>query len=193
MRFEISEADRDKLLLLARAAIADAVSGGGAVRAALNGMVITPELRSKAGLFVTLKLPGGADSPPGGRLRGCIGVMVSDRPLYETVIDTAPRAAVHDPRFAPLSAEELESVRLSLSILSPMEPLAGIDDLEIGRHGLQLTRGAHRAVFLPQVPVEQGWDAGRYLEQLALKAGLPGNGWRGAQLAVFETVSFGES
>jgi AmmeMemoRadiSam system protein A len=192
MRLDISQGDREKLLRLARASISEALGRDGVVRAALSGLVITPEMRVRAGLFVTLKVDAGEGAPPGGKLRGCIGVMSSERPLYETVIETAPRAAIHDPRFPPLTADELDGVRLSLSILSPMEPLAGVEELEIGRHGLQLTRGMHRAVFLPQVPVEQGWDVGRYLEQLALKAGLPQDGWRGAELATFESVNFSE-
>ena len=192
MKFDISDEDRGTLLRLARASIRDAIENNGSVRAALDGLVITPELRAKAGIFVTLKIAAGEDAPPGGRLRGCIGVMNSERALFETVIETAPRAAIGDPRFAPLTLEELDDVRLSLSILSPMKRLGILDDLQIGRHGLQLVRGQHRSVFLPQVPMEQGWDVARYLEQLALKAGLPGDGWRGAELSTFETVSFGE-
>lgn len=184
MKFEITDEGRDKLLLLARASIRDAIGHDGSLRTALDGLAITPDLRAKAGLFVTLKIAG--------HLRGCIGVMSSERALFETVIETAPRAAIGDPRFAPLTIEELEEVRLSLSILSPMERLNDLDDLRIGRHGLQLSRGPHRSVFLPQVPVEQGWDIPRYLDQLALKAGLQKDGWRGAELSTFETVSFGE-
>jgi len=180
------------LLALARASIQDAILGDGSLRACEEALVITPQMRTRAGLFVTLKIKGEEGAPPSGRLRGCIGLMSSERPLHETVIDTAPKAALGDPRFTPLGADELAAVTLSLSVLSPMTKLRTIDGLIIGRHGLQLSKDSHRSVFLPQVPVEQGWDADRYLQQLALKAGLPKDGWRGAELATFEALSFSE-
>jgi AmmeMemoRadiSam system protein A len=191
MEFNVEPEDRDKLLRLARASIRDAIHGDGSLRAELGALNITPELSAKAGVFVTLKAPaeGGV---PGARLRGCIGTMTSDKPLYETVIDIAPKAALQDPRFPALTPEELPGVTISVSVLTPMQKLDSVDDLVLGKHGLQLVSGLHRSVFLPQVPVEQKWDRRRYLEQLALKAGLPRNGWRGADLYTFEALGFGE-
>mgnify|MGYP001820560828 CR=1 FL=1 len=189
-----SETDRRSLLRLARSSIRDAIERDGCLARLLDETRITPEMRVRRGLFVTLKskVDGSGAERAGGRLRGCIGTMSSDRPLYETVIDTAPKAALADPRFPPLTGDELDGVRISLSVLSPMSRIDDIDDLLIGRDGLQLVKGSRRAVFLPQVPVEQRWDRGRYLEQLALKAGLPRDGWRGAELSVFEAELFGE-
>jgi AmmeMemoRadiSam system protein A len=192
VQFRIPEDDRRALLALARASVRDAILGDGSLPSCEARLEITPAMRISAGLFVTLKIKGEEGAPPSGRLRGCIGLMSSSRPLYETVIETAPKAALADPRFPPLPADELDAVTLSLSVLSPMTTLQSLDDLEIGRHGLQLDKGAYRAVFLPQVPVEQGWDTNRYLEQLALKAGLPKSGWRDAELATFEALTFSE-
>jgi len=192
MEFQVDRNDQETLLRLARLSIREQILEDGALREELDALAVPPQLRAKAGVFVTLKSSADAKSPPDGRLRGCIGIMVSDKPLYETVIETAPKAALRDPRFPPLSAEELPAVRISLSILSPMQRLEQLDDMVVGRHGLQLVSGSHRSVFLPQVPVEQHWDRQRYLEQLALKAGLPRDGWRGADLFTFETVHFGE-
>jgi AmmeMemoRadiSam system protein A len=190
--FGLSDDDRKRLLHLARASIREAIHGDGSLDEALEGLELTPGLRVKSGVFVTLKQPGAKGEPAEGRLRGCIGLMTSAEPLYRTVIGTAPKAALEDPRFPPLDAPELDGVRISLSILSPMRPLRELDDLVLGRHGLQLVSGAHRSVFLPQVPVEQRWDRARYLEQLALKAGLPRDGWRDGELRIFEAVAFGE-
>jgi len=183
----IPEADRRRLLLLARAAIRDAIERDGSLAAALGQTPVTPEMRVPLGLFVTLKT---RDSE--GRLRGCIGTMRSEKPLYETVIDTAPKAALEDPRFPPLTRDELDGVRISLSVLSPLRRLESVDDLVLGRDGLQLAAGLRRAVFLPQVPVEQRWDRRSYLEHLALKAGLARGAWKDAELSTFEAVAFGE-
>jgi AmmeMemoRadiSam system protein A len=192
MEFQVDRDDQEILLRLARLSIREQILEDEALRDELDTLAVTPQLRAKAGVFVTLKSPADTKSLPDGRLRGCIGIMVSDKPLYESVIETAPKAALQDPRFPPLTAEELPEVRISLSILSPMQRLERLDDMVIGRHGLQLVSGSHRSVFLPQVPVEQKWDRQRYLEQLALKAGMRRNGWRGADLFAFETVQFGE-
>jgi len=187
MDLRISDDDQRRLLLLARASIRDAIERDGSLAAALGRTDVSPRMRVQRGLFVTLKT-----RVPAGRLRGCIGTMQSEKPLYETVIETAPKAALHDPRFPPLTREELEGVRISLSVLSPMRALESVDDVVIGRDGLQLVAGPRRAVFLPQVPVEQRWDRRRYLEQLALKAGLDENGWDGAALSRFEAFVFAE-
>lgn len=188
------ETDRRKLLRLARGSIRDAIARDGCLARLLGEIRVTPEMRVRRGLFVTLKAKADGSGTGGaaGRLRGCIGTMSSDRPLYETVIETAPKAALADPRFPPLTADELDGVRISLSVLSPMSRIDDPAGLVIGRDGLQLVKGARRAVFLPQVPVEQRWDSRRYLEQLALKAGLPRDGWRGAELSTFEAELFGE-
>jgi AmmeMemoRadiSam system protein A len=187
MDFDIPRTAQTTLLRLARLSIQDAILGDGALRATLSSLQLTPPLLLTAGLFVTLKERDEKQS-----LRGCIGIMSSDKPLYETVIATAPKAALEDPRFPPLEAQELPAVRISLSVLSPLQPLADIDRLVIGRDGLQLERGAHRAVFLPQVAPEQGWNRRQLLERLAMKAGLPKDGWREAGLSVFQARLFGE-
>jgi AmmeMemoRadiSam system protein A len=125
-------------------------------------------------------------------LRGCIGYMGSREPLYRSVIDVARKSALEDPRFSPLAADELPGVRIEISALTPMRPVAGPEAIVVGRHGVQLVQGARRAVFLPQVAPEHGWDRAALLEHLARKAGLPADGWRGGQFSVFEAEVFGE-
>lgn len=162
------------LLEMARAVITAAAAGEDHPRprefAAAAGFELTPALLEDRGAFVTLTR--------GGRLRGCIGTIVGISPLVETVRENALASAFGDPRFAPLTADELDGLRIEISVLSPLRPVADPREIEIGRHGILLERSGRRAVFLPQVAPEQGWDLPTTLDHLALKAGLPQNDWR---------------
>jgi hypothetical protein len=117
--------------------------------------------------------------------------MEPKRPLIEAVASVAVSAALHDPRFPPLTEPELERVRISISVLGAMHP-ATVDQIVVGRHGVQLERGDRRSVFLPQVATEQGWSRERLLTELAVKAGLPGHAWRDATFRIFESEAFAE-
>jgi AmmeMemoRadiSam system protein A len=126
-----------------------------------------------------------------GRLRGCIGYIEGIKPLAEAVVDNGRSAAVGDPRFAPVTAGELDQLEIEVSALTPLRPVSGPEDIEIGRHGIVLAKGGRRAVFLPQVAPEQGWDLTTTLGHLALKAGLGPDGWQeGARFEVFEAEVF---
>jgi AmmeMemoRadiSam system protein A len=144
-------------------------------------------LEAKAGAFVSLHKDG--------RLRGCIGRMSSDKALIETVAEMAKAAAFEDPRFPPLTAGEAGATRLELTILSPMKKIADVAEIEVGRHGLYLVKGWHSGVFLPQVPLEQGWNRTDYLENLGYKAGLGPDAWRApdTELFIFEGLIFSEA
>ena len=188
----LNAGEKDVLLRLARTAIRDALLGDGSLREELERTQITEALRARCGLFVTLKhkpCAGGRDAPS---LRGCVGTLTARGPLVETLVGTARMAALEDPRFPPLTPSELADVRISISVLTPIEPLAQVESLVAGQHGVQLTKGKHRAVFLPQVAAEQGWNVEQLLSNLALKAGLAADGWRGAELATFEAEGFAE-
>jgi len=120
-----------------------------------------------------------------GRLRGCIGNITPYMPLYKSVIRNAIHACSHDPRFPPLSREELEGIEVEVSILSPLKPLKDKGDIKIGRDGLYIVKGGKSGLLLPQVPVEFGWDRDTFLRQVSLKAGLPEDAWREAKLYTF--------
>jgi AmmeMemoRadiSam system protein A len=140
-----------------------------------GGMLPHPEpfaggLALHCGAFVTLR--GG-----GGELRGCIGHMVSDRPLGELLIELAVAAGTRDPRFAPVRASELGGLRCEISVLTPMKP-SSAEEVIPGRHGLYIRRGSASGVLLPQVATEQGWDRITFLSQTCRKAGLPENAWQ---------------
>lgn len=121
-------------------------------------------LRKRRGAFVTLLKDD--------KLRGCVGILEPSYPLYEVIQEMAISAAFKDPRFSPLTREELDLIEIEISVLSPLKR-GSIEEIEIGKHGVYLIRGIYRGVLLPQVPVEYGWDKKTFLEHLCMKAGLP--------------------
>jgi AmmeMemoRadiSam system protein B/AmmeMemoRadiSam system protein A len=145
----------------------------------------TPTLWRRQGVFVTLTKQGA--------LRGCIGHMADDRPICEAVGAMALQAAFNDRRFTPVVAEELDEIEIEISLLSPLARIESAEAIEIGRDGVKLVKDGHSAVYLPEVPVEQGWDREETLRRLCIKAGLPADAWQqGAELYTFHTVIFGE-
>ena len=141
----LSEADRQKLLRLARQAVVEAVTHR-KLPAAIPHDGIFGEHR---GVFVTLHVRG--------ELRGCIGTTEADEPLGDAIVRCAASAALQDPRFPPLRAEELPALQMEISVLSPLAPIRP-DEIEIGRHGLVISDEAHRGLLLPQVAVEHRLD-----------------------------------
>lgn len=125
-------------------------------------------------------------------MRGCIGYIEPQKPLYRTVCECALAAALHDPRFDPVSPSELPSIKLEVSVLSPLEDISP-EQVEVGRHGLLVSRGFQRGLLLPQVAVEWKWDARKFLEETCTKAGLPTDAWcHGARVQGFAAQVFGE-
>ena len=183
---ELSAADRQALLSLARKSIEKALAGCQSAVADARGAELTPALKRTMGGFVTLTIAG--------ELRGCIGEIFPRRALVDVVRDHAIDAAFNDPRFPPLTAKELSRVRIEISALTPPVPVASYRDIEIGKHGMVIELGNRSAVFLPQVAPEQGWDLETTLTHLSFKAGLPGNAWQDprARFTVFEAIVFHE-
>lgn len=130
-----------------------------------------------------------------GELRGCIGTLEAREPLLLNVAHNAVNAAFEDSRFAPLQAEELRQVDIEISCLTPAQPIATAAEFVPGAHGIILAQAGRRALFLPQVAPEQGWDRETTLQHLCRKAGLPPNAWQlpGARLSVFTAIVFGEA
>jgi len=143
-----------------------------------------PLLNQLSGVFVTLR--------KSGALRGCIGHITAEEPLFRGVQETAVAAATRDPRFLPVKFEEIEEISIKISVLSPLRPI-DIDAIEVGIHGLMITQGGKRGVLLPEVAVERGWGREAFLENLCLKAGLPRHCWKeDPMLYSFTTQEFGE-
>ena len=188
LSFSLNDAERDYLSRVARLAIESALAGRDASRppeppASAGAAAAGPDtLRRALGSFVTLTLDG--------RLRGCIGTIVGREPLFLNVWRMARAAAFEDPRFPPLTVREWPETASHISVLDELTPCPDPQAIEVGRHVLALQYMGRSGVFLPQVPVEQGWDRATYLEQLCAKAGLPGGSWRapGARLFWYEAL-----
>ena len=178
----VSIAERRELLRLARASIESALTGSEPPEAALESDVF----ETPSGAFVTLH-----DS---GRLRGCIGSIRSARPLAETVVSMAVEAALRDPRFPPVTSDELPALDIEISVMSPIEPVLDVSTIEVGRDGLIIQHGAHSGLLLPQVATEYGWDRETFLDHTCQKAGLPAGTWReqGVTILRFSAEVFGE-
>jgi len=177
---QLTDAEKHRLLELARSAIEEAVCSG-----SLSEVTEAAEaLRTPCGAFVTLY--------KGKRLRGCIGYIEAFRPLYATVRECARAAALEDPRFEPVVPSELPSLHLEISVLSPLVDVAP-QVIEVGRHGLLISRGVQRGLLLPQVAVEWNWDREQFLQETCLKAGLPPDAWQhGARIQAFTAEVFKE-
>lgn len=141
-------------------------------------------LAEPRGAFTTIYLRNG--------LRGCVGYVFAVESLYRTVAETARAAAFEDTRFSPVTREEAPELEVSLSILSPLQPIRP-EEVEIGRHGLLISLHGRRGLLLPQVPGEHGWERETFLEQTCHKAGLPLDAWRkGATVEAFTAEVFGD-
>lgn len=145
-----------------------------------------PTLKSKSGAFVTLT--------ENKNLRGCIGYIISNKKLFDTVCDAAIQAAFHDLRFYPLQKNELERISIEISILSEPFPLKSYDEIKLGVHGLIIEEEGRRGLLLPQVPIEHKMNKEEYLDAICQKAGLPKNLWREKQvnLSGFTATVFSE-
>ena len=183
-----SDQDRALLLRLARASIAAHVTGAdpqSAAQSAIPDPQSATVLTQFSGAFVTLHKHGD--------LRGCIGHIGANERLATVVPRCAVAACSADPRFAPITAGELDAIAIEISLLGPLVPIAGPQDIVVGRHGLVVERGWQRGLLLPQVATEWRWDAETFLAQTCHKAGLPRDAWKhGAALWRFDAEVFSE-
>jgi uncharacterized protein len=161
----LSEVDGQKLLGLARQALVEIVTR----RELPDSIPHEGIFGERRGVFVTLHV--------GGELRGCIGTTEGGEPLGDAVVRCAASAALHDPRFAAVRAEELERLRIEISVLSPVAAIR-VEDIEIGKHGLVISDGGHRGLLLPQVAVEHGLSVEQFLGETCRKARLARDAWR---------------
>ncbi len=186
----LNAGEQRALLELARATLETHLRHGPELARWYAGHQVTGNLAAVAGAFVTLNRRG--VRPEEGRLRGCIGSIVGREPLADTVVHAAVSAA-HDPRFPELRAEELPGLVVEISVLSPPRRVPGPGSIVLGRHGVILEKSGRRAVYLPQVADETGWDLPTFLSHLSEKAGLSPDAWRsGARLEVFTAQVFSE-
>jgi len=177
----LTKKEQRDLLKIAREAIVSMVSSG-------KVPVISPAsagLNLHNGCFVTIKQHG--------QLRGCIGNFVSDKPLFSLVQEMAVSAATHDPRFYPMKLPDLDAFELEISVLSTLEKIDSVEEIQVGKHGLYLVQNSYRGVLLPQVATEYGWDRETFLRHTCLKAGLAENAWeKNCSIYIFSALIFRE-
>jgi AmmeMemoRadiSam system protein A len=175
----IADADRRRLIQIARDAIVAHIMDRARAEPALEGV-----LARRSAAFVSIHKRG--------ELRGCIGHVKADEPLGVVIPRCAIAAASEDPRFPAVTAAELPDLEIELSLLGPFEPISGPGDIEVGRHGLVVEQGWRRGLLLPQVASEWHWSAEEFLSHTCHKAGLPFDAWkRGARMWRFEADVFG--
>ena len=179
----LNKEQKKKLLEIARKAIETYLKTGKTIEVKETDPVLLKEL----GAFVTLKEKG--------RLRGCIGNIIGQKPLYLTVRDMAIEAAVSDPRFTRLETQELKNIEIEVSVLSPLEKIDSVDKIKLGKHGVLIRKGFASGVFLPQVAQETGWSKDEFLSNLCShKAGLKPDAWKdkASEIYIFTAEVFSE-
>lgn len=178
--------DRQKaiLLQLARDAIGASLRGEPEITA--PGTADAELAQTLAGVFISLHV--------GDELRGCIGSIEHSRPLLESVCAMAVAASCNDPRFEPLRLEELPRTRIEISVITPLQPLHSLQDLQIGIHGVMIRLGKRHGLLLPQVASQRRWDAAMFMRHVCRKAGLPEEAWQDpkAELLYFSAEVFSD-
>jgi AmmeMemoRadiSam system protein A len=183
VNFELSAAEREELLKIARASMEAAVKGESYHLARPKFEI----LKSPAGAFVTLKNRSG--------LRGCLGIINAVYPLYETVSQMAVEAALRDPRFSPVTDDEIPGIEIEISVLTPPVLIRDTQEIAVGKHGLIIEKNLCRGLLLPQVATEYRWNREEFLKHTCLKAGLPEDSFKDpdAKIYVFSAIVFHES
>ncbi len=182
---ELSPEDKKQLLTLARETIVYALKNRRVPEPSELGVTISDAMKRPRAAFVTLR--------KNSQLRGCIGDIYPQRPLYRSVLFNAVHASINDRRFTPVTEKELKDISIEISTLTVPQPIDSSDQIRIGIDGVVLNKDGRSALYLPQVATEQGWNLDQTLTNLSQKAGLPADAWKeGASFLVFQAVVFGE-
>ena len=179
--FTLSDADKKALKEIAFNSIRDSLDGKPIAQPIINSKLLI--LNSKCGAFVSLHKHG--------HLRGCIGHFGEDYPLHKIVAEMARAAAFEDPRFMPVTRDELDDLDIEISVLTPMRRIQSLDEFELHRHGIYIRKGYRSGTFLPQVADEVNWTKEEFVGHCSQdKAGLGWDGWKDAELYVYEAIVF---
>jgi len=182
-QFILSETEKENLLLIARTTIKEYLEKGKVP--VVDNSLLTKAMETECGAFVTLH--------KNGQLRGCIGRFVASEPLYQIIQKMAVAAATEDNRFPIVEIEELSEIDLEISVLTPLEKIESTDEIEMGRHGIYIKKGFSSGTFLPQVALETGWTKEEFLGYCSKnKAGLGWDGWKDADIYIYEALIFAE-
>lgn len=172
--FTLNDGEKEQLLDVAHKSVESAVRSRSLLASAPTG---DPALDQERGAFVTLE--------EAGALRGCVGYTMPVKPLYQTIADTAALASLQDPRFPPVTEQELPKLQYEISVLSPLTRVLDVQKIDVGRDGLFVKNGDREGLLLPQVPVEQHWDRMTFLAQTCVKAGMAANCWKSDDTDIF--------
>jgi AmmeMemoRadiSam system protein B/AmmeMemoRadiSam system protein A len=182
---QLTPEDKKQLLSLARKSINSYLRNQRILQESDLDGKISVAVKEPRAAFVTLT--------ENSQLRGCIGDIFPQQPLYKSVITNAINAATRDWRFNPVSQREFNDIKIEISALTAPTPISSPDKVRIGIDGVVLKKNGRSAVFLPQVAPEQGWDVNQTLTHLSVKAGLPPDAWKeGASFLVFQAEVFSE-
>lgn len=179
---QLSEKQKNLLLDIARRTITNHISGIKLPDFKIDNSL----LNEKCGAFVTIHEKG--------KLRGCIGNIVGNLPLWETVSKMSIEAATGDPRFPPVSIDELEEIDIEISVISPFKKITDIDQIQAGKHGIFIRQGYYQGLLLPQVATEYNWGIKEFIEHTCMKAGLGKDCYKSknCEIFIFSAIVFGE-
>lgn len=177
----LRESEREELLLLAREAIAQCIDPR--LHSSSSVAPVADVLQTRCGAFVSLYVDD--------ELRGCIGTFSEEEPIYRNVKNMAVSAATTDTRFCSISQEELETLVIEISVLTPRSRIFDISEIVLGKHGIYMKQGLNRGTLLPQVAVSQNWTIEELLGNCSrYKAGIGWEGWKTSELYTYEAVIF---
>ena len=177
--FSLNNEEKRMLKDIALTSIKDSLDG----KRIVEPTTLTATLKQKCGAFVSLHKQG--------RLRGCIGHFGEDVPLHEIVAEMARAAAFEDPRFMSVTKDELDDVDIEISVLTPMRRIRSLDEFQLHKHGIYIKKGYRSGTFLPQVADEVNWTKEEFVGHCAQdKAGIGWDGWKDAELYVYEAIVF---
>jgi len=181
--FFLTPEDKKILLKIARKSIENTLENNSLSK--IDENTLSENLKKKCGAFVTLN--------KNDHLRGCIGRFMPDEPLYKVVQKMAVAAAIHDTRFSPVVKDELKSIEIEISVITPLKQIYSIDEFKLGEHGIYIAKGNRNGTYLPKVAESTKWSKEEFLGHCARdKAGIGWNGWKEANLYTYEALVFDE-
>jgi AmmeMemoRadiSam system protein A len=182
----LSEKEKKEILKLAKLAI-QSIFKKELIAELTKQKRVVKNLGLRNGVFVTITKRG--------ELRGCIGYILPVREFEELVVDAAVSAAIRDPRFDPLTEDEVGEIEIEVSVLSEPKRIENVSEVEVGKHGLIVRRGPFQGLLLPQVATEYNWDKLTFIRQTCIKAGLSPDEWKkeGTEIYTFTAEVFSEN
>ena len=181
--FTLSKEDKKQLLNIARKTLNLYITNKETLK--FKNENFSKNLNYKTGAFVSLHI--------NHQLRGCLGFFETHLPLYELISKLAISSATEDYRFSPVTKAELKNIEIEISVLTPMRKINNIDEIELGKHGIYIKQGVRGGTFLPQVATQTNWTKEEFLGHCSQdKAGLSWDGWKQADVYIYEAIVFNE-